>query len=176
MEAFNEIVQQRTSEEVSEWLTTMGSPYNEYAKAFLGEYKLSLPCSSCVPTGGLESTRECFCITCKFFTGPRQFPTWIWIAYVYTTNSSYSNWSVNKVVAFLMSPAILLLNFMQRGATNTDTGRGTTKQNREIHFGFVSNSARWRGESISSPKVTSREASPWIFYHHFVMSICRFQG
>ena len=23
---------------VSEWLTSMGSPYNEYAKAFLGEY------------------------------------------------------------------------------------------------------------------------------------------
>ena len=38
MDALNEIVQQRTSEEVSEWLTTMGSPYNEYAKAFLGEY------------------------------------------------------------------------------------------------------------------------------------------
>ena len=41
--------------------TSMGSPYNEYqAKALLGEYTESVPCSSCILTGGLASTRECF--------------------------------------------------------------------------------------------------------------------
>ena len=38
MDAINETVEQWTAEEVSEWLISMGSPYNEYAKAFLGEY------------------------------------------------------------------------------------------------------------------------------------------
>ena len=38
MDTINETVEQWTAEEVSEWLTSMGSPYNEYVKAFLGEY------------------------------------------------------------------------------------------------------------------------------------------
>ena len=38
MDATNETVEQWTAEEVNEWLSSMGSPYNEYAKAFLGEY------------------------------------------------------------------------------------------------------------------------------------------
>ena len=75
MDAIDKTAEQWTAVEVSEWLTSMGSPYNEYAKAFLGEYTESVPCSSCILTGGLASTRECCCITCKFFTGPRQFPT-----------------------------------------------------------------------------------------------------
>ena len=76
MDATNKTAEQWTAVEVSEWLTSMGSsPYNEYAKAFLGEYTESVPCSSCILTGGLASTRECFCIPSKFFTGPRQFPT-----------------------------------------------------------------------------------------------------
>ena len=75
MDEINKSAEQWTAVEVSEWLTSMGSPYNEYAKAFLGEDTESVPCSSCILTGGLASKRECFCITCKFFTGPRQFPT-----------------------------------------------------------------------------------------------------
>ena len=38
MDAINETVERWTAEEVREWLKSMGSPYNEYVKAFLGEY------------------------------------------------------------------------------------------------------------------------------------------
>ena len=53
MDAISKTTEQWTAVEVSEWLTIMGSPYNEYAKAFLGEYTESVPCSSCILTGGL---------------------------------------------------------------------------------------------------------------------------
>ena len=38
MDAANKTVELWTAVEVSEWLTSMGSPYRDYAKAFLGEY------------------------------------------------------------------------------------------------------------------------------------------
>ena len=45
MDAIDKTAEQWTAVEVSEWLTSMGSPYHEYAKAFLGEYTESVPCS-----------------------------------------------------------------------------------------------------------------------------------
>ena len=36
MDAIDKTAEQWTAVEVSEWLTSMGLPYNEYAKAFLG--------------------------------------------------------------------------------------------------------------------------------------------